>query len=226
VDALRSPAVQPSDDLDLSAADVETVKVALAEFTALRDEIRRRSDAQQFVVNVNVTAVTAIAAVVLANISRSAGEDDSPDELLFLVPFLTTALAVVWTDHHHAIGRIGAYIRLQLADLLRDATGEEEVMRWEEASAKRGNPYRLFVAHAGIFLLPAATALGFLRPSADDATVLEGGLWLAGAFAIAFQSSLWWGVLNLRAELGKTLRRWGLWRAQEARPDDRSGPSV
>jgi len=81
-------------------------EVRLAEFAALREEIKQRSSLQHALMVLNLTAVAAVAGLVLGrNADRS---------LLLVVPVVSPALGFLWFGHHLDIARIGKYIGRQL----------------------------------------------------------------------------------------------------------------
>lgn len=79
------------------------IDVRLAEFTALRQEIQNRSGLQQTLIGLNVTAITAVAGVVLS-------KHASPAALLVLPPICIT-LGFLWVDHDRVIYDLGRYIK-------------------------------------------------------------------------------------------------------------------
>lgn len=73
----------------------------LAEYNALRAEIERRSTAQQAIVALQVTALSATTALTINN--------GNPNLLLIMGP-VSLFLALAWTDHHKQLGSVGRYI--------------------------------------------------------------------------------------------------------------------
>lgn len=75
-------------------------------------EIDRRSNSQQALLAINITASTALAAAVVSGRANLL--------VLLLLPLLPTCLGGQWTNHHRTIQGIGYYIRNQVEPALSD----------------------------------------------------------------------------------------------------------
>jgi hypothetical protein len=80
----------------------------LAEFSALRAEIINRSDAERALVHLNLTAAGALAGVAAANPGSAA--------LMIVLPFLSSALGLLFLDHERKIHTVARYIKTKLWD--------------------------------------------------------------------------------------------------------------
>lgn len=96
----------------------------LAEYTALRNEIAYRSTAQLAIVTFNITAVGALTSVTLTDLNHSF--------VLFLMPYVTWALARLFIDHARAIYGIGRYTRLELWPTLQNVSLPTKIASWEQ----------------------------------------------------------------------------------------------
>ncbi len=88
------------------ANDDQRRVVLLAEYAAVNQEIGRRSDAQQPLLALSITALAAIASVV---VSRS-----SARPAVLLIPLVTATCGLLWLDHAKTIRTKGKYIGGQL----------------------------------------------------------------------------------------------------------------
>jgi hypothetical protein len=124
-------------------------KMALSEFSALRNEIGSRSSAQHVLINVSITAIGAVVGFALA-------KEGSP-LLLLLLPILSPSLGMLYLDHAINIINIGNYIDGQLKPVL-------PVMRYEEVvrSHEQRGPLRVLPYGLPIFIIFAGVPLGSL----------------------------------------------------------------
>lgn len=77
-------------------------RIALAEFSALRNEIGSRSTAQHTLINLSITAIGAVVGFALAQKGNLS--------LLLLLPILSPSLGMLYLDHALNIMNIGNYI--------------------------------------------------------------------------------------------------------------------
>jgi hypothetical protein len=101
-----------------------TVQVALAEFSALRAEIKDRSSLAWTLVNLNLTATTAVAGFALSN--------KSAYSLLLVLPLISPAFGMLFIDHSLNIRKLGSYIHEHLRSVIVDSTDDERLLRYEE----------------------------------------------------------------------------------------------
>src|SRR5438876_12287564 len=96
----------------IGAPEPLPLKVALAEFAVLKQEINQRSRAQLVLFILNITAAGAIGSFALARELPSAPIDDPGRSAVWLIlPLLSPVLGMMWLDHHRNIAQIGNYIR-------------------------------------------------------------------------------------------------------------------
>jgi hypothetical protein len=146
--------------------------VRLAEFAVLRQEIAQRTSLQHALMVLNLTAAATVAGLVLGrNADRS---------LILVVPFLSSALGLLWCGHHVDIARIGAYIRFELWDW---------VPSWEHWISQRPHAGRWATASWSAIALPfcgiPAGALAIGLPLHRDSFAIW-MLWAAGASTTIF----------------------------------------
>lgn len=102
----------------------EVIQAAVAEFNVLRKEISDRSSAQTTILNLNLTALSAIAALVLA---------DRADPLVLLVlPLLSSCFGMLFFDHAANIDQIGRYLREEVQAMVTEAVGDPRLFCYEE----------------------------------------------------------------------------------------------
>jgi uncharacterized membrane protein YoaK (UPF0700 family) len=119
-------------------------KMALSEFSALRNEIASRSTAQHTLINLSITAIGAVVGLALA-------KEGSP-LLLLILPILSPSLGMLYLDHAMNIARIGNFINDQFS------VGYEKVARsYEQQKLLRVLPYGL-----PIFIIFAGAPMGSL----------------------------------------------------------------
>jgi len=78
----------------------------LAEFSALRAEVQRRSTTQQALVGLNLTVLAAVAGAVASS--------DVGADFLLVLPLVSSVLGLFWLDHARNIELIGSYIANEL----------------------------------------------------------------------------------------------------------------
>jgi hypothetical protein len=134
---------------------------ALVEFAALREEMINSMTWQHTLIGLNVTAIAAIAGVILAN--------NADIHLLLVVPFFSSAIALVYIKHAVHIGEIGEYIRDELAPLVREQV-DYRVFRWEQWHNDRAAQNKLRILRAAgplivLFIIAPVTALILVLPN-------------------------------------------------------------
>jgi hypothetical protein len=137
------------------------INVALAEYTALRDEVTNRITGQDTMLNLYMTATAAIFGLALS------GHADSL--ILLVIPLLSAAARLLYHNHNLYIRLLSAYIRDQLRPLVTDRLGEPRLLGWELRSAEyQRGPWRHRLTHsAGLALLfpvPSVVALALVVP--------------------------------------------------------------
>jgi hypothetical protein len=93
----------------------------LAEFSALRQEIEQRSNAQLALVTLNLTAVGAIGSFAIPKSEYS--------DLLILLAFICPSIGMLWVDHAFTIENIGDYIRDSLKFRWEDVVADERIVK-------------------------------------------------------------------------------------------------
>ena len=169
---------QPSDELQVAA------------FTALREEISRRSNAQLQLISIALVGFTTLAGIVL-------GSDQEPVryELLLLVPLLASVTGLLWLDHDRRIREIGDYI---LDEVFKGASGSFEERADELEATWITRVLGFLVPTIAIFVGPAVASLvwtyneGVLRKAA--------GLWCGGAILTLLYSIYFFRVMRSNAK--------------------------
>jgi hypothetical protein len=172
--------------MDPSADRSAVLQAALAEFSALRTEIKDRSSAAWALVNLNVTATAAILGFVLS--------DNADPRLLLVLPLVAPAFGLLFLDHAYNINNLGSYIGKRLRPLIVEVAGTGGLLGYEDAIDQYEQHRLLRFVPLGLPLtlmfsvLPLA-ALVFVIPSLD---ALWGWVvWSSGLVLVAIQSSLW-----------------------------------
>jgi hypothetical protein len=161
------------------------VTAVLAEYSALRIEIDRRSHAQQTLTNLALTFSGALLAYAVAH---------QVIAVLLLQPIVVCALGLLYTDHGSMIMRIGRYLHRHSAAEVARLTGEPGLMRWEESPERNplkgwrprwlGPPLLIFVV-APVATVLVSLGIEIVRPSGWSTGPLAvplpviGLLWLA-----------------------------------------------
>lgn len=171
------------DDASTRQALVDT---CLAEFNALRKEIGDRSNTQNTLVNLELTAVAAVVSLVA---THRAG-----DSLLLLMTVISSALGLLFADHARTIRSLGMYINNDLRKLLRAATGEN-VLAWEERSGEYRKGEKTTVTYRVplmlIFMGPPVAALaltGLHDPRFSNFDVPLWLYWLGGLLLTVYMA--------------------------------------
>src|SRR5918997_5242633 len=94
--------------------------VALAEFSALRNEIDNLANAHRFMMNLNLTVVAGIVGFILA--------DKADPHLLFVLPIASSAIGLVYQWYVVHAMHIGNYINDCLRPILVGHTRNEHVL--------------------------------------------------------------------------------------------------
>lgn len=161
-------------------------QVVLAEFSALRQEIQDRSGAANTLLNLNITATGTVAGLVLSQRVNPV--------LLLLLPFLSSALGLLYLDQALNIKNIGAYIKEELKPRLATAARdvgvlayEERIDEYERRIVLRFLPWGLPVTI--LFSFPALAALFSSLGRID--TLGMGALWVMGMVLTGAYFFLW-----------------------------------
>jgi hypothetical protein len=162
------------------------LQAALAEFSDLRTEIQNRSGAAWTLVNLNVTATAAILGFVLS--------DKADPRLLLALPIVSSALGMLFIDHAYNINNLGSYINKKIRPVVREASGNDRLLGYEEAmdtyeqkKLLRFIPFGmpLTVLFSGVPLVSLCFVLGSLG------TGWAWTVWALGLVLVAAQLSLW-----------------------------------
>jgi hypothetical protein len=159
---------------------------ALAEFTALRQEILNRLSIQNGIIGLQLTAAGALFGFALSSVSQTT--------LLVIIPMLSYVLLTRYLMHGTVIADISDYIRQVLSPRIPDGLG------WE--SHWRKQPDRLSLTwwrHPNMALFPgsSALALGWAAPNILGAgwSVAHLGLvsiWVIGLAVTGYSGYLMW----------------------------------
>lgn len=162
------------------------LNIVLAEFNALRGEIRDRASAAYMLLNLNITATAAVAGFVLS---------DKADPLLLLVlPLLSPALGMLFVDHSYNITNLGNYINIQLRPLAISVAGDSRLLGYEEFvdQYERNKLLRFLPLGFPLMLLFAGFPCAALVFSASDVEhVWTWALWTAGVLMVVAYLALW-----------------------------------
>jgi hypothetical protein len=180
----------PADTDHEHADDDARRQTALAEFSALRQEIGARSGVQHQLMALNITALTAIGGFVIS--------DQASPLLLLMLPIVSPALGFLWHDHDRNIQNIGTYIRDEVKPILVKTSGaddrllsyEERIDEYERRRSSRLVPLAipLFVLFAGFSAV--ALVLGFF--AIQDEESVSFGVWVVWALGILLVSAYLW----------------------------------
>lgn len=166
-----------------------------AEFTGLRAEIDRRSNAQQGLLVLYVTGV-GIASTVAVEAGAKALS-------LLLLPFASLAFASLFIDHHEAIGRIGIYLRMTSHRLAGDEQTWEEWVHANEALEPRRvtwrtAPFTIFLG-TSLAVLAGTIPVALVEPmlTTDASRTAVRVAWLLGCVAFLLT---WHRLRSLRPQ--------------------------
>jgi hypothetical protein len=112
-------------DQDAPDTSAEAMKVALAEFEALRQEVVSARTAQGAVLGAGLTVLAVILTVTFNNLDQS-----GQSRLLAAIPPLSLLVTLLNLSQSVRIHRIGEYIRVKLWPYLQERTGYPH--SWEQ----------------------------------------------------------------------------------------------
>ncbi|GGM67670.1 hypothetical protein GCM10011608_61110 [Micromonospora sonchi] len=138
------------------------LQAALAEAAAIRSTIERKANYNQNLVGLNLTAVAAVAGIVLS--------EKADVRLLLLLPVLSAALGLSVAAQYRD-GRIaGQYLEQVLRPAIARHTGDETLFGWETYYRQRKHNGHLGQAIAMGLIFPGVStlALAFTLPSMDS----------------------------------------------------------
>lgn len=167
-------------------AENSTVDVALAEFTALRNEIAGRAGWAWTLFNLNMTASAAIAGFVLS--------DKADPLLLLLIPLISSCLGMLFIDHSLNIRNIGHYIDSEVRPIIIQKTDNDKLLayehfvgRHEQEKFLRFIPLAIPVC-SWFAILPSASIIYLLKVVN---TGLAWSLWAIGLLSVLVFVGLW-----------------------------------
>ncbi len=162
------------------------LQVSLAEFSALRSEIKDRSSSAWALVALDVTGTTAVLGFLLSK--------NADPKLLLALPLFAPALGLLFIDHAYNINNLGSYINKRIRPLLVEASGSTQILGYEEVIDQYEEHRFLRLVPLGLPLslffsvLPLA-ALVFAVPSLDAPWAWI--VWAFGVLLTVVQSTLW-----------------------------------
>ncbi len=106
----------------------DLLKFHLQEYSAMRTEIYNRSNAQDTLINLNVTALGLVTGLVLTGRGGV--------QLLLLIPLISASMGLPYFDHSGAIERIAAYLDCVLRPTVFSLAGDNYSLSWEQFSLK------------------------------------------------------------------------------------------
>lgn len=169
---------------------VLAINVILAEFNALRGEIKDRSTFAHTLLNINITATTALSGFVLVNKAN--------EMLLLILPLLSSALGMLFVDHSYNINNLGNYINDRLRPLVDSLVEDSRLLgyeafvdEYEQKKVLRFLP--LGVPLTLVFAGPPVAALVFSWTSLR--TTWAWTLWIAGLLMFTAFIVMWFKFL-------------------------------
>ncbi len=142
----------------------------VAEYTALRNEILKRTEIQQQIINFTLVATGAF-------FTLGSSQQNIRGSFLFLHPVLVFFFAMVWVDQDEWIGRIGPYL-WRLEEHVEGISWEHHLRELARRAASRRPPIRdlAFTSARGFFVLSEllAIGLGLIREGETAGDWLEG----------------------------------------------------
>jgi fatty acid desaturase len=162
------------------------LNLTIAEFNALRGEIKDRSATAYTLLNINITATTGIAGFVLSG--------NASPILLLILPLLSPALGLLFVDHSYNIDNLGSYIKSRLRPLAVAAAGDPSVLGYEDFidAYEQKKLWRFLPLGLPLTLLFAGPPFAGLMFSWDQ---LKDGwawaLWIAGLLMFIAFVALW-----------------------------------
>jgi hypothetical protein len=168
-------------------APTESFDGALAEFSALRDEIQERVKAQQHMLSLQLTLAAAVFGFAISRPGMTA--------LLLIVPFSSYLLCGRLVANHFGTLRVAKYIR---EDLSARVPGGLLWERWLEQQQKRrphflGLTLPLLLTFVGASTLALAWTIGYVFARDDVAAFSHFGLaslWILGLAATGLSTML------------------------------------
>jgi hypothetical protein len=156
---------QPRPPGDTGASDL-----VVAEYSALREEILKRSELQHQLLALTAAATGAFWAIKTPSI-------------LFLHPILVMFLALAWTNHNVWILRAAVYIRTYVEEQHREIRWEHHLDE-QRRTAGWWSSDRVFAAVGGMFLVTeTVTLLLGVSLLSDRPSYVEASALLAGVLA-------------------------------------------
>ena len=174
------------------------LQVALAEFSALRSEIKDRSSYAWALVNLDITATAALFGFVLSKSAESTDLLMDFERLCRRTAIGSAgnrpALGLLFLDHAYNINNLGSYIGKRLRPIVLEAAGSTDLLGYEEAmdQYEEHRFLRLIPLGLPITLLFSALPAGgliFVIPSLH-----AGWAWIVWAFGLLLvlvQTTLW-----------------------------------
>lgn len=108
------------------------LQVMLAEYTELKAEIRSRSKAQNNILQIHITALTAIIGFVAYQAINGNTQSSIPFSILFLLISLESSIFGIWYfDHAITIFEIGLYIQNKIEKRIETEFDHSGIMKWE-----------------------------------------------------------------------------------------------
>jgi hypothetical protein len=177
----------------MTAQDDRMLQARLAEYASHRAEIGWRTNAQQTLLGLNVTAAGLVGSAALSAPSRRL--------LLLVLPYVCSALGMAWLDHGRSIAKTAQHIRVALWPGVQEDAGlttpeERHRLRCRddyliEQDVETRARYRLTVVvpYGLVFTAPSIAALAFAWPA--NRSVGLAVLWAAG-LVLTIANLAWW----------------------------------
>ena len=168
------------------SSTARALEVATKQLEKLNNEIAQRSDAQQRILFLDITAVGAIGAFTINNYKARA--------LALLIPLVSSMLGFLWLDHALTIHRIGRFVEGPVWTSLAKLTGHE-TPNWEGKSTVEGRqlmPRLAFVLPLSALLIgPSIATLIYLNPWVLPHDWLPALGWAVGVVSVISLMAVW-----------------------------------
>jgi hypothetical protein len=156
-----------------------SLDVLLAEFNAARTEIDRKNSARLTLISLHMTAVAAIAGLVLTR--------QADPRLLIVLPGVCTALGFTLLSESRDKALRAKYIDDVLRPLIIEATGDDRLLAWESYYDRgASSSYLVRVISTGL-LFPGVALIALIASLPSVASV---GDWIAWSVGLALEMVL------------------------------------
>jgi len=193
----------------------ESFQVVIAEFNALKDEIKARTTGQLYCVTASIASVATVVGFVIKNPVVYA-------KFLPIVPWILTIFGIIWCDHDRSIARLGKYIKEEMEEKkIPRLTNNKQfaLLNWETYCIKNKPRFNLGPARIE-FLIPV---LFFIFPSASSLIIylllmltgiVSEPIWIhllvisVCSIFVAILAGIWWDFSTLHRKNIKEIKKY------------------